>query len=274
MLAYLISAYRDPQHLRALIETLDYKTDFYVHIDANVDAAPFRTALPDRVHFVPSHRVSWGGWEQVEYQYELMRAALEAGKDYTHLVCLSAQDYPLWSNERIHDFFDRHAGEQFMAGYDLTRTVNQEQRHKFTHLHPYRDLPWKNVWLKNKVIVASRHLLGALGIRREPQVKIGGKDCDIYFGSDYWAVTTGMCPLPGGEAGTGAADQDLHQIDLRTERNVSADLDVQLAFCPERPAADGTLSGTDGTESATLHSLRCLHQDSDRRGCGDAPSMW
>ena len=189
MLAYLISAYRDPQHLRALIEALDYKADFYIHIDANVDAAPFVEVLPAKVRFVPSHRVSWGGWEQVEYQYELLRAALAGGRTYSHLVCLSAQDYPLWSNAHIHQFFTEHAGEQLMAGYDLTQTENEEQRRKFTHIHPFRDLPWKNRWLKNKVIVASRQILALLGVRRAPQVLIGGQLRDIYFGSDYWAVT-------------------------------------------------------------------------------------
>lgn len=189
MLAYLISAYRDPEHLRALIEALDYEADFYVHIDANVDEAPFRAVLPGKVRFVPRHRVSWGGWEQVEYQYELMRAALASSVAYTHLVCLSAQDYPLWSNSRIHAFFTAHAGQQLMAGYDLTRTDDAGQRRKFTHIHPFRDLPWSNRWLKNKVIVASRTLLSVFGVRRIPQVRIGDRLCDIYFGSDYWAIT-------------------------------------------------------------------------------------
>lgn len=94
MLAYLISAYTDPDHLARLIAALDHEADFYVHVDANVDDAPFRRLLPKKVHFVPRHHVSWGGWEQVAYQYELIKAVINSGRDYTHLVCLSAQDYP------------------------------------------------------------------------------------------------------------------------------------------------------------------------------------
>ena len=39
MLAYLISAYTDPDHLARLIAALDHEADFYVHVDANVDDA-------------------------------------------------------------------------------------------------------------------------------------------------------------------------------------------------------------------------------------------
>lgn len=194
MLAYLISAYRDPQHLARLIGALDDgEADFFVHIDANVDDRPFREALPEQVTYVPRHRVSWGGWEQVAYQYELLRAALaradREGRAYTHLVCLSGQDYPLWSNARLRAYFTAHKGRQLLCGYDLTHGTSEAQRRKFTRIHPFRDLPWRNRWLKNKVVVLSRHALALLGIRRRPTVEIGGRACPVYFGSDYWALT-------------------------------------------------------------------------------------
>lgn len=188
MLAYLISAFRDPAHLAHLIASLDYEADFYVHIDANVDDEPFRQALPAKVKFVPGHRISWGGYEQVSYQYELLKAASESGKDYGHLICLSGLDYPLWSNRRIHKFLADNPSRQFMEGYNLTHTDNAKQLEKITHIHPFRDLHCP-LWLKNKLVVASRHLLSWLGIRRSPRVPLGGREADVYFGSDYWAIT-------------------------------------------------------------------------------------
>lgn len=91
MLAYLISAYCDPDHVKQLIDALDVDADFYVHIDARVDDAPFRRLLPDKVHYVKRHPVSWGGYEQVEYQRELLLAAVESGQPYSHVVCLSGR---------------------------------------------------------------------------------------------------------------------------------------------------------------------------------------
>lgn len=189
MLAYLISAYCDPDHLARLVSALDHEADFYVHIDANVNDAPFKRLLPPKIHFVPRHPISWGGWQQVAYQYELIKAALNSGKAYSHLVCLSAQDYPLWSNHRIHTFFAQNSDREFIGGYNLTHTNNPEQLRKITHYHPFRDLTMRNHWLKNKLVVASRCVLSVLGIRRQPQVLINGVRRDVFFGSDYWAIT-------------------------------------------------------------------------------------
>lgn len=189
MLAYLISAYCDPDHLARLVASLDSDADFYVHVDANVDIRPFKRLLPQKVVFVNRHRVSWGGWEQVAYQYELIKAAIESDHPYTHLVCLSGQDYPLWSNCKIHQFFNENADREFIAGYNLSQTDNADQLRKITHYHPFRDLKMQNRWLKNKIVVASRLFLSAIGVRRSRQVRINGVKRDVFFGSDYWAIT-------------------------------------------------------------------------------------
>ena len=188
-LAYLISAYRDPKHLARLVEALNYHADFYVHVDANVDITPFRAALPPSVHFVPRHAVTWGGWNQVKYQMELMQSALQSGQIYSHLVCLSGQDYPLWSNSRIHRFFQENATRECICGYNLTQCSEPAPRRKVTLYHLFRDWPLHHPWLRNKLIVASRNLLRYIGVRRHPQVTISGQPCDVYFGSDYWALT-------------------------------------------------------------------------------------
>lgn len=189
MLAYLISAYRDPEHLARLVRALDFEGDFYVHIDARADAERFRRVLPRGVSFVKSRPVNWGGWNQVLYQYELLRAALRSGKEYSHLVCLSGQDYPLWGNRAIHAFFQEKKDCQVIGGYNLTHGDSKQQLRKIVRVHPFRDLPLRNVWVRNKLIVGSRHLLAWLGVRRSPRVRIGGKPCDVFFGSDYWALT-------------------------------------------------------------------------------------
>ena len=157
-IAYIISAYKDAPHLARLVAALDDRADFYVHIDLNADIHPFEEALGDKVTFVPRHRISWGGWEQVEYQKELLAAVLHSGIPYTRVVCLSGQDYPLWNNNAIHHYFEEHQDTEFIGGFNLTRCTVKQQLHKITHYHPFRDLPWKSIWWKNKLIVASRKL--------------------------------------------------------------------------------------------------------------------
>ena len=169
-IAYIISAYKDAPHLARLVAALDDRADFYVHIDLNADIHPFEEALGDKVTFVPRHRISWGGWEQVEYQKELLAAVLHSGIPYTRVVCLSGQDYPLWNNNAIHHYFEEHQDTEFIGGFNLTHCTVKQQLHKITHYHPFRDLPWKSIWWKNKLIVASRKLVQILPIRKAPFV--------------------------------------------------------------------------------------------------------
>ncbi len=189
MIAYLISAYRDARHLSQLVAALDVDSDFYIHIDANVDDAPFRSILPEKVHFVPRHAVGWGGFEQVAYQYELIKAAVDSRRPYSHLVCLSGQDYPFWSNARIHRFFNENRKSEFIGGFNITRGGDAGQLSKIVHLHPFRDLRCGSRWLSNKLAKVSRIVLASLGVHRRPQVCINGVLSDVYFGSDYWALT-------------------------------------------------------------------------------------
>ena len=184
-IAYIISAYKDAPHLARLVAALDDRADFYVHIDLNADIHPFEEALGDKVTFVPRHRISWGGWEQVEYQKELLAAVLHSGIPYTRVVCLSGQDYPLWNNNAIHHYFEEHQDTEFIGGFNLTHCTVKQQLHKITHYHPFRDLPWKSIWWKNKLIVASRKLAQILPIRKAPFAPLEGKQADVYFGSDY-----------------------------------------------------------------------------------------
>lgn len=188
-IAYIISAYKDAPHLARLVAALDDRADFYVHIDLNADIHPFEEALGDKVTFVPRHRISWGGWEQVEYQKELLAAVLHSDIPYTRVVCLSGQDYPLWNNNAIHHYFEEHQDTEFIGGFNLTHCTVKQQLHKITHYHPFRDLPWKSIWWKNKLIVASRKLVQILPIRKAPFAPLEGKQADVYFGSDYWAIT-------------------------------------------------------------------------------------
>ena len=166
-IAYILSAYTDAPHLARLVAALDDGgADFYIHVDRKVDSRPFHRLLDGKATFVPSHWISWGGWQQVEYQKELLAAVLHSGRDYMRVVCLSGQDYPLWSNMRIRRYFDEHPDAEFIMGLNLTRCTDRAQRSKICCYHFFRDLPWRNLWWKNN-----------------------GRQADVYFGSDYWAVT-------------------------------------------------------------------------------------
>lgn len=188
-IAYIISAYKDAAHLFRLVNALDDKADFYIHIDLKADIRPFKELLGDKATFVPGHWVSWGGWEQVEYQKELLAAVIHSGIEYARVVCLSGQDYPLWPNEKIHRYFNEHQETEFIAGMSLSASHDRKQRSKIENYHFFRNLKWRNLWLKNKLIVAARCLMQLLPVHRDDILWIGDIEAEIYFGSDYWALT-------------------------------------------------------------------------------------
>lgn len=65
-IAYLISAYKDPLHLKRLCEVLSYnmsKVHFFIHIDKKVDITPFVNLVKgSNIHYVANRYWSnWGG---------------------------------------------------------------------------------------------------------------------------------------------------------------------------------------------------------------------
>lgn len=66
-IAYLISAYKDPEHLRKLIHALENGIEesvhFFIHVDAKVDLSDFtQIANGNNVTYLAERQyVQWGG---------------------------------------------------------------------------------------------------------------------------------------------------------------------------------------------------------------------
>ena len=192
-LAFLISAHTDAPQLARLVKALPASSIFYIHIDQKAELSVFEQALKgdDRVRFL-AHRVNvvWGSLNEVEYQMELIRAALNEDTHFDYLVTLSGMDYPLWSKERITAFFQEANGQEYLCGTDITWQDRPSRLYR-----QYRFLaqkPWKNGSLKSKFRVALRHLVSAAGIRKPLKFKAGGKEYRLYKGAAWWAITPGL----------------------------------------------------------------------------------
>ena len=103
-LAFLISTHTDVQQLQRLVCALPDESVFFLHVDKKSDINIFKLAFLDdgRMKFI-DHRVNvrWGSINEVEYQMELVRAALEYGEQFERLITISGMDYPVWSKEQI-----------------------------------------------------------------------------------------------------------------------------------------------------------------------------
>lgn len=196
-IAYLITAYIDPSQLRRLCDAILYSngddfSEVFLHIDKKVDISPFEKILKEytNVHFCKKrYFINWGGYNQVLSQKELLRNALDSNRNFDRFICISATDYPLWSNKKIFEYFKEKEKEELIGGYDLTESKCMWQKKKVIYYHFFRDLPVP-VKLRRVFSFGSRTILRYLGIKRKPIVQLGnGKTGHIYTGSDYWAIT-------------------------------------------------------------------------------------
>lgn len=190
-LAFLISAHTDAPHLLRLVDSLPRHSDFYIHIDRKADLSVFRAVLSrPNVHFI-AHRVDvvWGSLREVEYQMEMIRAALRDGRaDY--LITLSGLDYPIWSNRRITDFFENAGGREFVRGIPMLRqgqAVASYREYRF-----FSSYPWRPGSIASKMRVALRKTVAAMGIRKPLEIKCPEKTYVLHKGAAWWAMTPGL----------------------------------------------------------------------------------
>lgn len=111
-------AYQDTYALERLLRLADDdRNEIFVHLDkrwAEVDPRQLAGVCSrSSVVFVPRMNVFWGDFSQIEAALRLFRAAMPGRFDYYHM--LSGADLPLKTQDEIHDFFNGHAGKEFVG---------------------------------------------------------------------------------------------------------------------------------------------------------------
>ena len=114
-------AHADPYVLVRLLRLLDDRRNtVFVHLDSRfteIDSASLvEVCTRSKVVLVPRRKVFWGDFSQIDAALRLFRAAVPDRFDYYHLM--SGADLPLKTQDEIHDFFQRHAGREFVGYVD------------------------------------------------------------------------------------------------------------------------------------------------------------
>jgi hypothetical protein len=190
-IAYLITAYDQPTHLKRLVSALDHSgTDFYIHIDARADITQFNEGLANRpnVHFAANRvRVEWMGFSQVESILQLL--ALAAGKGFDYCVLLSGSDYPIKDNAHLQSFY-KEANEEFITFWRLSDRPSW--LHKIEYFYPIDQIPIRG-WSKGTESRYWRRLFwGRFHQYRHwmPRRKYPFS-LTPYGGSDWWSLSEG-----------------------------------------------------------------------------------
>lgn len=195
-IAYLISAYKDPEHLQRLCRVLSKDMDgvhFFIHVDRKVDISPFkRLVTGDHVHYV-KHRVwsQWGGYSQVLYQQGMLREALDyenTGIRFERFVIMTGQDYPLMSNASLVKYFNDKT-KPFMIGCNLSRECHDEKyMERVTLYHYLRDIKVRKPIFQRAFSLGARIIMRFLPIRKKPYLTVENKRLDVYYSSSYMAL--------------------------------------------------------------------------------------
>jgi len=183
-IAFLVLAHTDPVQVGRLCRALDYRARIFVHLDAKTDIRPFLAQpMSENVLFIKDRvRVSWAAFSQVEATLRLMRAALDSGHEFTHLMMLSGLDYPIKPLSTLHELLNQQPAHEFIRFIDATRT----------HYRIYFDHYWfleANPALPTRLDRSIRHGLGRAlrPFLKKPSPAAIGKVC---WGSAYWALTS------------------------------------------------------------------------------------
>jgi len=142
--AYLIMAHHDFPVLCRLISVIDdARNDIYIHFDKKVESFPEMKVQHAKLIVVTDRMdVRWGDFSQIETELLLFRRAYANGP-YAYYHLLSGVDLPLKNQDVIHDFFDRHAGKEFIGMYqgDCGKEIDRKVRHYHLFSRHFRTKP-------------------------------------------------------------------------------------------------------------------------------------
>ena len=107
-IAHIIITHKNPAQLERLIHKMQHPDfDFYIHVDKKVEIGNFEYLKRIKgVNFIENRIIcNWGGYSTLQAMLNSLREVLENDISYDFYNLLSAQDYPLKSNDEIYSFF-------------------------------------------------------------------------------------------------------------------------------------------------------------------------
>lgn len=116
-IAHLIITHKNPLQLERLIKKMRHPMfDFYIHLDKKVDIKDFEYLKSiGQVYFIQNRVIcNWGGFSTLEAMLNSLSEVLDKNHDYGFYNLLSAQDYPIKSNEDIYQFFLKNSSKSFI----------------------------------------------------------------------------------------------------------------------------------------------------------------
>jgi hypothetical protein len=193
-LAFLVLAHADPAQLARLIHALDWRADFFVHVDAKSDIRPFlERSWPASVRFLSDRvAVRWGGFSMVTATLRLLRACLATGEDHLRLVLLSGACFPIKPVRQLHDHLAADPAREQMRLADLASAPRDivERVTRYWWFDRF-DVVARSARPANLARIALRKTMHLASTPlRKPIAPAAAEGRRLAFGSQWWAVST------------------------------------------------------------------------------------
>lgn len=172
MIVYLIQAHKDVNQLNKLISLLVSKNSkIFVHLDKKWDLD--LSILNKAIYVVePRIDVTWGDWSQVEASSISLKMIEKEVPNYNHVVFISGQDFPLYSNETIQQYLKPNT--DYIHFQEISKTGWAcESRFEAFHYHGH------SLLLKFGYVI-----LNKLGVKRKMP-----NNLKPFGGAGWWCLT-------------------------------------------------------------------------------------
>ncbi len=137
---YHITGYKKPHQFEWLYRAIYNEVDlFIIHVDKKSPGeirSQYReiAGFKSNVIFLPCISVTWGGCGLIDAEFMAIRYALENDPSWTHIVNLSAQDYPLVTTEHLRNEISKTRPSNYVLCNDI-RKVHWRIRKRPLFLH-------------------------------------------------------------------------------------------------------------------------------------------
>ena len=173
--SYVVSAYKNLDQLARLVRVLARDSaPVAVHIDKKTDDRAYSKLVSDlssmsSVRFLERHTCHYGGFGHVQATLKGIDDLVARAPNFSHLVLLTGQDYPIKPLAEIRAFFDSNAGRSYM-GHNALPSPLWSPRGGLDRIE-YRHLRWRGKHLRLP------------GRRRFPRELVP------YGGGAYWCLS-------------------------------------------------------------------------------------
>lgn len=189
MHAYLIIAHNQFDLLIKLIRVLDDKrNDIYVHIDKKVKTN-IKNKLEEqvkysRIYFVNRINVVWGDYSQIKCELILFKEAIN-NRNYEYLHLLSGVDFPIKTQDYIHEFFENNLGKEFV--HIEKNKISEEEVEKIQCYFPFQKFVGKKNSYNSILYIIQRIIVNfqkRLKFNRHEK-----KHINFYKGANWVSIT-------------------------------------------------------------------------------------